>query len=257
MLSPPGHSSGKRLLRPRHGLDEALRLISDAGDPAAADSILGVVAEQVDIAAEVVPFFVHRLQHLEQGQHVVDGAVTVLRLVLELVGDDCVGELVRVRAAVFVDRQAVQPVKPAGLEAPQQLPQEAGVKLRIMGDHQDGAGLHQFEEAADGGAGLHALRLEELVSDAGQGDDALRQRLALGQFDEGVQLAGDAQGPGGCALHAQGGQLDDLILGGVEAAGLCVEDDEGLVAVEKAGEVTHGTPPCRPAARRAYRPPRP
>ena len=220
-----------------------MRLIAHAGDPAAADAVLGVIAEQVDIAAEVVPFLVHGLQHLEQGEHVVDGPVAVLHLVLQLVGEDRIGELVGVGAAVFVDRQAVQPVEVAGLEAPQQLPQKTGVKLRIVGDHQDRAGLDQLEEAADGRATLHALGLQQPIGDAGEGDDVLGEPLALRQPDEGVHLAGDPQGPGLRAFHAQRRELDDLVVSRVEAAGLCVEDDEGLVAVEQACEVTHGRPP--------------
>ena len=74
MLSPPRHAGRERLLRASQALAEALRLISDAHDPAAADAVLGVVAEQVDVAAEILALVVHRLQHLEQGQHVVDGA---------------------------------------------------------------------------------------------------------------------------------------------------------------------------------------
>ena len=185
--------------------------------------------------------------------------MAVLHLVLQLVGEDRVGELVGVGAAVFVDRQAVQPVEVAGLEAPQQLPQKTGVKLRIVGDHQDGAGLDQLEEAADGRAALHALGLQQPVGDAGEGDDVLGELLALRQLDEGVHLPGDPQGPGRGALHAQGGELDDLVVLRVEAAGLRVEDDEGLVMVEQADEVTHGPPPFPglPAASRAGKRPRP
>ena len=231
------------MFRPRHGFVEALRLISDADDPAAADAVLRVVAEQVDVGSEVVTLVVHRLQHLEQGQHVVDRSVAVLHLVLELVGEDRVGELMRVGPAVFVDRQAVQPVDPADLGAAQQAAQKTGVELCVVGDHQDGARLHELGDLAGRLGWLHALGLEEGVGDAGQADDIFRQRLALGQLDEGVHLAGDPQPAGGCALHAQGRQLDDLILVEVEAAGLGVEDHEGLVLVQQGGQVTHGPPP--------------
>ena len=75
MLSPPRHAGRERLLRASQALAEALRLISDAHDPAAADAVLGVVAEQVekrscrDPRAVVIAF-----STFEQGQHVVDGA---------------------------------------------------------------------------------------------------------------------------------------------------------------------------------------
>ena len=49
----------------------------------------------------------------------------------------------------------------------------------------------------------------------------------------------------GRALHAQGGELDDLVVVEVEAAGLGIKHDEGLVAVEQGGEVTHAGPPSR------------
>ena len=171
--------------------------------------------------------------------------MAVLHLAGEVVGDDRVGELVRVGPAVFVDRQAVQPVDPADFLAAEQATEKTGVKLRIVGDHQGRAVLHELGDLAGRLGRLHALGLKPLVGDAGQADDVLREGLALGQLDEGVHLAGDPQAAGGRALHAQGGELDDLVVVEVEAAGLGIKYDEGLVAVEQGGEVTHAGPPSR------------
>lgn len=148
-----------------------------------------------------------------------------------------------VGAPVFVDRQAVQPVEVSRLEATQQLPQKTGVKLRVVGDHQDGTGLDQLEEAADGCAAPHTFSCEQLVSDTGEGDDFLWEFLAIRHPDERVHLVGNLYRISLRVFHAQRCELYDLVLFWVETAGFCIKDDESLVAGKQARKVTHGAPP--------------
>ena len=151
---------------------------------------------------------------------------------MRVLGRDAVGvdgalELVRILAAVLVDRHGVEHLDAlegiGQLQPRQKIIQKAQIKLRVV-RHDQGVRVR------DGRSELrrrlpffHAPLRQHLRRNAGQLRDHGRERPALGQADEHVHLRLDAAG-----RDAGGGQLDDLVLFAVNARRLGVEDNDAF-----------------------------
>ena len=109
-----------------------------------------------------------------------------------------------------------------------------------MSCQQDATGAVSFEELVEPGGHSGralALFLKHRVGDVCQLGDLRLQLLSFRQPDEVVHAVGDPERAGLGLDHSDRGEFDDLVLQRIEAARLCIEEDDRVEAVEDVVEV--------------------